>query len=288
MAKLAFLGLGAMGAPMAARLIQAGHEVTVWNRTRSRARAVEGAAGVADSPADAARDAEAVVTMLENPQAVSEVVLGPEGVAAGAAPGTTLLEMSTIGPDALAEIRGRLPEGLELIDAPVLGSVSNAEDGSLNVFVGSSEEAFGRWREVLSAFGNPMHLGGPGAGAAMKLVANSTLAGVITVAGEALALADGFGLDPQRALEGVLKTPIGPAVQRKVDKIESDRYDPSFRLALMLKDMRLVNDAARRREVDLKVAQAAERWVEQAAEHGLGDCDYSAVVAEIRRREASC
>jgi 3-hydroxyisobutyrate dehydrogenase/2-hydroxy-3-oxopropionate reductase len=288
MAKLAFLGLGAMGAPMAARLIAAGHEVAVWNRTPSRAQAVSGAARVAESPADAARGADAVITMLENPQAVSEVLLGDDGVAAGAGPGATLIEMSTIGPDALAEIRERLPEGVELVDAPVLGSVSNAEDGSLDVFVGASEEAFERWRDVLSALGTPMHLGPPGSGAAMKLVANSTLAGVITVAGEALALADGFGLDQQRALEALLKTPIGPGIRRKLDKIESDRYDPSFRLALMLKDMRLVLDAAQRRQVELRVADAAARWVQQAGEHGLGDCDYSAVVAEIRGRDATC
>ena len=158
---------------MAARLIDAGHAMTVWNRMRSRAEAVEGAARIADSPADAARDVEAVITMLATPDALFEVLFGPDGVTSRIAPGTALIEMSTIGPDHLAEIGGRLPEGVELIDVPVLGSVSNAVDGTLKLFLGGREEAFARWRDVLSPIGTPVHLGSRGAGTAMKLVANS-------------------------------------------------------------------------------------------------------------------
>jgi 3-hydroxyisobutyrate dehydrogenase-like beta-hydroxyacid dehydrogenase len=288
MTKLAFLGLGAMGAPMAARLIGAGHEVTVWNRTRSKAEALEGAARVAETPADAARGAEAVITMLATPDAVSEVLFGPDGVASGIASGAALIEMSTIGPDHLAEVGARLPEGVELIDAPVLGSVSNAADGTLKIFVGGSDEAFARWRDLLSPIGTPVHLGPTGAGAAMKLVANSTLAGLMSLAGEALALGDGFGLDQQRVVSALLDSPIGPALERKLDKIEADRYDPSFRLSLMLKDMLLVRDAAQRRDVELRVVEGATRWIEEAQEDGLGGCDYSAVVAEVRGRDVTC
>jgi 3-hydroxyisobutyrate dehydrogenase-like beta-hydroxyacid dehydrogenase len=288
MTKLAFLGLGAMGAPMAARLIGAGHEVTVWNRTRSKAEALEGAARVAETPADAARGAEAVITMLATPDAVSEVLFGPDGVASGIASGAALIEMSTIGPDHLAEVGARLPEGVELIDAPVLGSVSNAADGTLKIFVGGSDEAFARWRDLLSPIGTPVHLGPTGAGAAMKLVANSTLAGLMSLAGEALALGDGFGLDQQRVVSALLDSPIGPALERKLDKIEADRYDPSFRLSLMLKDMLLVRDAAQRRDVELRVVEGATRWIEEAQQDGLGGCDYSAVVAEVRGRDVTC
>ena len=288
MAELAFLGLGAMGAPMAARLIGAGHAVTVWNRTRARAEAVDGAARIAESPADAARGVEAVITMLATPDAVSEVLFGPEGVTAGIAPGTVLIEMSTIGPDHLAEIGTKLPEGIELIDIPVLGSVSNAVDGTLTLFLGGTESAFARWRDVLAPIGTPVHVGPTGAGAALKLVANSTLAGLMSLIGEALALADGFDLRQEQVLSALLDSPIGPALKRKLDKIERDHYDPSFALSLMLKDVRLVIDAAQRREVELRVVEGATRWIEQAERHGLGACDYSAVVAEIRRRDATC
>jgi 3-hydroxyisobutyrate dehydrogenase-like beta-hydroxyacid dehydrogenase len=285
---LAFLGLGAMGAPMAARLIGAGHDVTVWNRTRSRAEALEGAARIAGSPADAARGVDAVITMLATPDAVSEVVFGPQGVVAGIAPGTPLIDMSTIGPDHLADVRTRVPGGVEVIDVPVLGSVSNAVDGTLKLFFGGSADAFARWRDVLAPLGTPVHIGPAGAGAAMKLVANSTLAGLMSLTGEALALADGFGLDRERTLSVLLDSPIGPAMSRKLDKIERNHYAPSFALALMLKDMRLVTDAAQRRQVELRLVAAAARWIEEAEQHGLGGCDYSAVVAEITRDDAGC
>ena len=288
MAALAFLGLGAMGAPMTARLIDAGHAVTVWNRTRARAEAVEGAVRIADSPADAARDAEAVVTMLATPEAVSEVVFGPDGVAAGIAADTTLVEMSTIGPDNVAALRDGVPEGVDVLDVPVLGGVSDAAGGTLTLYFGATDESFARWRDVLAPLGTPVHVGPPGAGAAMKLVANSTLAGLMSLAGEALALADGFGLDQDRTLSALLESPIGPALKRKLDKIRSDHYVPSFTLALMRKDVGLVTEAARRRDVELRVVAGATRWIEEAEQHGLGGCDYSAVVARIRRRDATC
>lgn len=284
MARLAFLGLGAMGAPMASRLIDAGHDLTVWNRTRSRADAFAGRAAIAATAAEAARGAEAVVTMLATPEAVEKVLLGEQGVAAGAEPGTVVLEMSTIGPDHVLDLARRLRGGLELVDAPVLGGVPNAVDGSLRVLVGSSEQTFARWREVLAPMGTPIHLGPTGAGAAMKLVANSTLAGLVGLIGEALALADGFELDHERVVARLLESPIGPALERKLDNIERDRYPPSFKLSLMLKDIRLAVEAARRRDVDLKLVEGAERWLEQADERGLGDQDYSAVVAGIRGR----
>lgn len=287
MAKLGFLGLGAMGAPMAARLIGAGHQVTVWNRTRSRAEAFEGRAPIANSPADAARGVDAAITMLATPDALSEVVLGDHGVSSGIEPGTTLIEMSTVGADHLLGLAGRLPEGVGLIDAPVLGSVSNAVDGTLQIFVGGSEESFVRWGDSLAAMGTPIHVGPTGSGAAMKLVANSTLAGLMSLVGEALALADGLGLDQERVIPVLLDSPIGPALSRKLDKIQGDHYAPSFRLSLMLKDMRLVMDAARDRGVELELAEGTLRWIDQAEHQGLGGYDYSAVVAHIRGRTAT-
>jgi 3-hydroxyisobutyrate dehydrogenase-like beta-hydroxyacid dehydrogenase len=286
-ATLGFLGLGAMGAPMAARLIQAGHQLTVWNRTRSRAETFHGRAAIADTPAAAARGMQAVITMLATPDALSEVLFGDDGVTAGIQPGTTLIDMSTVGPDYVLEVAARLPEGVELIDAPVLGGVANATDGTLQIFVGASRASLGRCRELLAPMGTPIHLGPTGAGAAMKLVANATLAGLMGLVGEALALADGFGLDQERVIAALLDSPIGPALSRKLDKIQTDRYTPSFRLSLMGKDLRLVLEAAQRRGVELRLVQDAAGWIEQAERQGLGGYDYSAVVAQIRGRTAT-
>lgn len=285
--RLGFIGLGAMGAPMAARLVDAGHELTLWNRTRSKAERFDGRAGVAESPGEAARGVEAVITMVSTPQALTEVLFGDGGVVSAIDPGTTLIDMSTVGPDHIAEVDRKLPQGVELIDAPVLGSVSNAVDGTLKIFVGATQESFGRWKEVLAPMGSPAHLGPTGSGAAMKLVANSTLAGLMCVLGEALSFADGLGLDRGRVLAALLDPPIGPALSRKLDMIERDHYPPSFKLSLMHKDMSLVLDAAGRRGVELELAGAAERWIDRAAGNGLGDYDYSAVVAQIRGRPAS-
>jgi 3-hydroxyisobutyrate dehydrogenase-like beta-hydroxyacid dehydrogenase len=195
--------------------------------------------------------------------------------------------MSTVGPDHVLEVAARLPDGVELVDAPVLGGVANATDGTLQIFVGASQASFARCRELLAPMGTPIHLGPTGAGAAMKLVANSTLAGLMGLVGEALALADGFDLDQQRVIAALLDSPIGPALSRKLDKIQSDHYVPSFKLSLMRKDLGLVLDAAQRRSVELKLVQDAAWWIEQAERQGLGGYDYSAVVAQIRGRTAT-
>jgi 3-hydroxyisobutyrate dehydrogenase-like beta-hydroxyacid dehydrogenase len=285
MARIAWLGLGAMGTPMASRLIEAGHEVTVWNRSPDKTEPFAESAAIAPSPAEAVRGADAAITMVSTPDAVSEVVLGDDGVLAGMS-GGTLIDMSTVGPDYIAELRRRLPDAIDLIDAPVLGSVANAEDGSLKVFFGATDEGFEHWGNVLSPLGKPMHMGPTGAGQAMKLVANSALAGLITLTGETLALADSFGLDEERSIAGLLESPLGPAMERKLDKIESNSYTPSFKLALMLKDMLLVHDAVEQRDLELKLVSGAKQWIAAADEAGFGNLDYSSVVAKVRGREA--
>ncbi|MGH2752507.1 MAG: NAD(P)-dependent oxidoreductase [Actinomycetota bacterium] len=287
MAKIGWLGLGAMGAPMASRLLDAGHGLTVWNRSPGKAQSYRGRATVADSPAEAARAVDVSITMLSTPGAVDEVVLGHDGVLSGMGDSGTLIDMSTVGPDYVAALRSRIPDGVELVDAPVLGSVGNAEDGSLKLFIGGTDEIFQRWSEILSPLGKPMHMGPLGSGQAMKLVANAALAGLMSLTGETLALADSFGLKEQRAIAGLMESPLGPAMKRKLDKIESNNYAPSFKLELMLKDVRLVHDAAAKRNVELKLVPAAQEWVTRAHEHGYGDYDYSSVVAEVRGRDAT-
>jgi len=287
MAKLAWLGLGAMGTPMVSRLIEAGHDVTVWNRSRARAEAFKGRAPIAETPAEAVSGAEAAITMLATPDAVDEVVLGDNGVLTGMDTSATLIDMSTVGPDYVTHLRSQLPEVVELVDAPVLGSVSNAEDGSLKIFIGGSDDLFRRWSEVLAPIGKPMHMGPLGSGQAMKLVANSALAGLMSLTGETLALADALELTQASAIAGLLESPLGPAMKRKIDKFESDSYTPSFKLELMLKDMRLVDEHASKREVDLRLIPASKEWITRAYEHGYGGYDYSSVVAEIRGRKAT-
>ncbi len=285
--KIGFLGTGFMGRPMAIRLVEAGHEVTVWNRTAEKAEPVVQRGGSrTESPAEAADAAEVVITMLADEPAVEQVLFGPSGAAGSFRAGHTLVEMSTVGPDAVARIRNRLPGDVDMIDAPVLGSVPQATDGSLKVFVGGPEEVFERVRPLLEEFGAPRRFGELGSGAAMKLVVNATLPTLMSALGESLALADGFGLPEDAVLDVLADSAIGVTVRSKQPMIESGEYRPNFKLHLALKDAGLIQEAAEGSGRSAPVARAAESWLRAAEEAGLGELDYSAVIPHIRGRPA--
>ncbi len=288
MARIAFCGLGMMGRPMAERLLAAGHELTVWNRTPERAAPLaERGARAAATPIEAAEGAEAVVTMLATPDALEAVVLGEHGLAPALGHGTALIEMSTVGPYAVRDLAARLPAGVEVLDAPVLGSIPQATDGTLEIFVGGTPEAFARWEPVLRAMGTPARLGPLGAGAAMKLVVNSALLALMATFAEAMRLSDALELDPAATLDVLAGSAIGVTVRRKRDHVERGEFPPNFRLALAAKDAGLVDEAAGRLGLGLPVAAGAREWMEAAVAAGLGDLDYSAVVAHARGTRAA-
>jgi 3-hydroxyisobutyrate dehydrogenase-like beta-hydroxyacid dehydrogenase len=282
MAKLAFVGLGLMGTPMATRLLEAGHDLTVWNRTNDKTRPLaDRGATVASTPAQAAAGVEAAITMVTNPEALEHVVLGSDGLAAALAPGQLLIDMSTVGPEAARSVAARLPHGVRMVDAPVRGSIPEATAGRLAIYVGADPSDFQRVEPILAPLGTLHHVGGPGAGAATKVVVNSTLGAAIAAFGEALALGDTLGLDRSVLLDVLEETAIGSTVRAKRANVESGRYPPSFKLSLALKDLRLVDqisDGAGRR---LEVASASRGWLEEAAQAGAGDLDYSAVIATV-------
>jgi 3-hydroxyisobutyrate dehydrogenase/2-hydroxy-3-oxopropionate reductase len=284
MATVAFVGLGAMGARMARRLLDAGNRLVVWNRTPAKAEPLAAAgATVASTPAGAARDVDVVITMVSDPGALRDVTSGDDGVIAGLASSATLIEMSTVGPAAVSRLASRLPPGQAMLDAPVLGSVAEAESGSLRIFVGGPAPLFERWRGLLSALGSPVHVGLLGSGARSKLVANLTLFGVLGVLGEALALADRLGLSREVAFEVLAGTPLREQAERRRPSIESGRYPARFRLSLGLKDATLIQEAAGEAGADLRVLEAARSWLADAVAEGRGDEDYSAVLATILR-----
>jgi len=282
MAKIAFLGLGAMGAPMASRLLQAGHELAVWNRTAERTAALaQRGALAATTPAEAAAGADFVITMLATPDALEQVVFGGEGLAGVFAAGQVFVDMSTIGSAAIRSVASRLPPGVPLVDAPVRGSVPQAVDGRLEVFVGASDEDFARLRPILEPLGTLRHVGGPGSGAAMKLVVNLVLGVAMVTMGEALALGKSLALPRGLLLDVLADSPIGPIVKGKRALVESGRYPPSFKLRHAEKDLRLVEDAASSAGLKLKAAHAARAWLDEAAARGAADLDFAAVVAII-------
>jgi 3-hydroxyisobutyrate dehydrogenase-like beta-hydroxyacid dehydrogenase len=282
MAKIAFLGLGEMGTPMASRLLNAGHDMVVWNRTAERTAplAREGAA-VAPTPAKAAAGADFVITMLATPEALEQVLFGAAGVAPTFSTGQILIDMSTVGPDKVRSVAARLPKVASLVDAPVRGSVPQATSGRLEIFVGATDGDYERVRPILEALGSVRHTGGPGSGAAMKLVANLVLGAAIVTLGEALSLGDSFELKRDSVLDALVESPIGPIVKAKRANIESGQFAPSFKLRHAAKDLRLVTTAGAARGRELKQARANSAWLDEAAERGANDLDFSAVVLTI-------
>jgi 3-hydroxyisobutyrate dehydrogenase-like beta-hydroxyacid dehydrogenase len=282
MAKVAVVGLGAMGSRIARRLLDSGHELVVWNRDPARTAPLTAAGAVAaESPADAARQAEAVITMVSNPDALRDVTEGPAGVGEGLTPPTTLIQMSTVGTEATERLAAALPADARLLDAPVLGSVAEAETGTLKIYAAGEEPLVERWTPLLSTLGSVIHVGPVGAGSAAKLVANAVLVGVIGVLGEALAVAQGLNLPREVAFEVLETTALADQAKRRRPLVESGEYPPRFALSLARKDGDLILEAAASSGLDLRVTEAARTWLADAEAAGLGDEDYSAVLAQI-------
>ncbi|MFD0541358.1 NAD(P)-binding domain-containing protein [Actinomadura luteofluorescens] len=276
MTRIAFLGLGRMGVPMARRLAAAGHDLTVWNRTPSRAAPLaEAGAAVRGTPAEAARDRELVVTMLTDAAAVEAVLFGPDGAAAALPPGALVADMSTIGPAAVHRVRSRLPEGIGYVDAPVSGSLPQAEAGELVILAGAEPDDLARCAGALAVLGEVRHVGPPGSGASLKLVVNSALVGNFAVLGEALALADRLGVDPGLALDALGRT--SPQARRLKEHTGGDA--PRFTLALAAKDLGLALDGS----PPAGVLPAVRARTDAALAAGLGGHDLVSLTDHIRR-----
>ncbi|HKC26322.1 MAG TPA: NAD(P)-dependent oxidoreductase [Thermoanaerobaculia bacterium] len=285
MVDVAFLGLGSMGAPMARRVLLAGHRLTVWNRTRSRAEPFEGAgARVAATPREAAESAAFVATMLADPDAVLAAARGEAGLVAGLEPGKVWLDFSTVRPEDSRRFAALAVEkGAEFCDVPVAGSIGPARDGTLTVLAGGDPAALERARPVLDAVSKEVHHFGPvGAGSAMKLVNNLLLGVALVGLGESLRLAERLGVDFDRALAWLESSvALAPYAKTKIEFLRAGGEPPSFPVRLMEKDLRLMVEAGGR---DLLVTDASRASFRNAREDGLGDADFSRVVEHLAGR----
>src|SRR5215208_1608492 len=233
--KLGFIGLGAMGAPMATNLLEADHELAVWNRSPERAGPlVEAGARRADSPADAASDTRATVLMITNAEAVQEVLFGDKGVVQGLSAGAAVINMGTIGAVATTRIAKTLGElGYRMLDAPVSGSTSVAAAGELAIMVGGDEETFEEFELVLAAMGEKISLMGEvGSGSRMKLINNLIMGANMAALSEGLALGEVAGIPVEKQLEVILAGSAASGVgQRRSGNLISDSYEPQFKLS---------------------------------------------------------
>jgi 3-hydroxyisobutyrate dehydrogenase len=248
---IAFLGLGAIGRPMAARVAGSGLPLTVWNRTSSRAAdfAKEFGARHAATPADAARDADVVVTCMPTSKDVASLLDGPEGLLAGLGDGATLIDCTSGDPATSRRIRDTLAQkNVGYIDAPVSGGTSGAEKGTLTIMVGGDAAVLERARPVLETFGQKIvHCGDVGAGDAVKAVNNAFLATHILAAAEGLAALVKMGVDPKVALD-VINASSGrsnASMNLIPERVITRAFPRTFRLALLEKDVGIAAEVAR-------------------------------------------
>ncbi len=274
-----------MGRPMAARLLDAGFQLTVWNRTAERADPLVAlGARRAESPAAAVSDAEIIVLMLADPPAVERVLHGEDGVLRGARRGATVVDCSTIGPeDARAAAASCASAGLSYVDAPVLGSLRQAEAGELVALVGGSETAVRAAEPMLGVLTKRVvHAGETGQGSALKLVMNLLVGGLTELLAESITLAERAGLDPA-VVRDTLTTSVlaSPVIGYKAPQLFERSFAPLFSTQLMLKDLELVLHLASDLGVALPATRTIRDMYSRSAAAGRAHADFSAVIEEL-------
>lgn len=281
--KLGFIGIGLMGRPMTLRLLAAGHEVTVWNRTPGKLKAVlEQGAQAAASPAAVARAAEVVMMCVTDQAAAEQVLFGPQGVASVAKPGLLVVDFSSIAPASAREFAARLEErGIGLVDAPVSGGVAGAEKGTLAIMAGGKEAHVERARPVVMHLAQRFtRMGEAGAGQATKLCNQVIVGSLIAVIAEAVRLAEACGVDARRLPEA-LKGGFADSLPLQIfgARMAARTFEPSLGAsAIMLKDLENAAAVARERTVPLPMSRTAAELYRLLAAQGKGDKEISVIV----------
>ncbi|MEZ5774252.1 MAG: 3-hydroxyisobutyrate dehydrogenase [Hyphomicrobiaceae bacterium] len=295
MTSIAFIGAGNMGGPMLRNLLKAGHEVLAFDvQPALLARAVKAGARAASSAGEAAAAAEVVITMLPAGRHVAEVLAGAGGVIGAARPGTLLIDCSTIDVKTAREVAAAAgAKGLAMLDAPVSGGTGGAEAGTLTFMVGGETAAFERARPILEKMGRTVvHTGGAGTGQAAKICNNMILGISMIAVGEAFVLAEKLGLDAQKLYDVASKSsgqcwsltsycPVpGPVPASPANR----DYKPGFAAELMLKDLRLSQEAAGQSGAATELGRHATQLYEAFAGDGSGGVDFSGIIQMVRAR----
>lgn len=292
MASIGFIGVGNMGGPMAVNLAKAGHTVKAFDLSKEAVdNTVAGGCTAAETVTDAARDVDVIISMLPAGKHVAHVYEGTDGVFATARPGTLMIDCSTIDVDtARAVIAAAEKHGFPMVDAPVSGGVGGAEAGTLTFMVGGSDEAVEKARPILEKMGKAIiHAGGPGNGQAAKICNNMMLGIQMLSVAEAFTLAKRLGLDAQKLFDISSKasgqcwslTSYCP-VPGPVPTSPANRdYKPGFAADMMLKDLKLAQEAASRAGASTPLGSAAESLYQMMSSKGNGGLDFSAIIKMI-------
>jgi 3-hydroxyisobutyrate dehydrogenase-like beta-hydroxyacid dehydrogenase len=284
--RVGFVGLGIMGSRQAANLARAGHELTVYNRTRATAEAwvAEHGGTVADTPAAVGAASDVVISMVVDGDQVREVLLGEDGVAAGAAPGTLCVDMTTIAPAQTRAIGAELAaRGLRMLDAPVTGSSPKAQDGTLTIMAGGEADDFARAKPLLRIMGAlVLHVGELGQGEMVKLINNSVAAANAVTVGEALLVGKRTGVDLDALVQVMGAGSGGSAMLAlKSGSMREHDYTTLFKLEHMLKDVRLCLEEGQAAAVPFAAAARARDVLVAAMARGHGDDDFAALIEAL-------
>lgn len=291
--KLGFIGLGLMGRPMARNLLEAGYELTVYNRSRKAVDELAGAgASAAESPAEVARRSDVVITMLPDSPQVEEVLTGELGVLAGIAAGDLVIDMSTVSPVVTEALAEKVEQtGASMLDAPVSGGDVGAQQGTLSIMAGGSEGDFERARPVFEVLGGAVnHVGPAGAGQVTKAANQVVVALTIEAVSEALVLGSRGGVAPEKILDVLGGGLAGNKVMEvKREKFLSHDFEPGFRSELHHKDLGIALAAGREYGVALPVTALVDQMLLSMKQKGLGGEDHSAllrVIEDLSQQEA--
>jgi 3-hydroxyisobutyrate dehydrogenase-like beta-hydroxyacid dehydrogenase len=281
MTTIGFVGLGAMGSRIAGRLLQSGHEVYGTNRTKAKAQPlIERGLQWRESPRDVAAAADVVLSMVTDDAALHAITSGPEGILAGLAQPKIYIDMSTVSPQASRQLAERVrARGAEMLDAPVSGSIPQAETGTLAIFVGGSVEAFNTAEPVLREIGQAVtYLGSNGHGLLLKLAVNISLAVQTLAFSEGLLLAERGGIEPQLAADFMSTSSIGsPMLKARVPLLLDLPEQAWFDVALMEKDIQLARETAADLAVPLPSATVADEMLNTAIRLGYAHRDLAAL-----------
>ncbi|MFD7584991.1 2-hydroxy-3-oxopropionate reductase [Kitasatospora sp. NPDC059811] len=285
--KIAFIGLGIMGSPMAANLVKAGHHVTGYNLTQPQIDALVAAGGHgATSIADAVKDAEVVITMVPADPHVEQAVLGEGGVLENVRPGTLVIDMSSITPQTSQKVEAAAKEkGVRTLDAPVSGGEAGAVEAVLSIMVGGAAEDFAEAKPLFDVLGTTViHVGPSGAGQTVKAANQLIVAVNIQVLAEAVVFLENAGVDLPAALDVLGGGLAGSTVlNRKKANMVGREFAPGFRIDLHHKDMGIVTDAARAVGAALPVGAVVAQLVASARANGDGSLDHSALLRGVER-----
>ena len=286
--KVGFIGLGIMGKPMAKNLLEAGHELVVYNRTTEKAEELAGdGATVAGSPKEVAEQSDVIITMLPDSPQVEEVLAGEGGVLEGIREGSLIVDMSTISPVVTRELAAKAGEhGASMLDAPVSGGDVGAIDGTLSIMVGGSEADFERAGPLFEAMGKTItHVGEIGAGQVVKAANQIVVALTIEAVSEALVLGSKAGVDPAKILDVLGGGLAGNKVMEvKREKMLGHSFDPGFKIELHHKDLGIALATGREYGVSLPVTAVVDQMLEALEAKGRGDRDHSAILTLIEEQ----